>query len=44
MEKDQPILLNDGDELGLGDVKLRVGLERVVGEEEAQENVDSGSR
>lgn len=37
--KDQPILLADGDELCLGDVHLRVALERApAGEEEQQEN------
>jgi hypothetical protein len=36
--KDQPILLADGDELCLGDVRLRVGLERAAAEEELQEN------
>jgi hypothetical protein len=37
--KDQPILLADGDELCLGDVRLRVALERApAGEEEQQEN------
>ena len=36
--KDQPILLADGDELGLGDVKLRVRLRLSTGA--GGENVD----
>ena len=42
VEKDQPILLANGDELSLGDVRFRVALERVAaGEEEQQENADA---
>ncbi len=36
--KDQPILLADGDELGLGDVKLRVRLQKAAANEEIDEN------
>ena len=38
VEKDKPILLSDGDELGLGDVRLRVRLERAAHEEAEAEN------
>ena len=43
--KDLPILLADGDELCLGDVRLRVALERAAAEEEEalQENSSSSS-
>ncbi len=35
--KDKPILLADGDELSLGDVRIRISLERAA-EEVEQEN------
>lgn len=36
--KDKPILLADGDELGLGDVRLRVSLRRAAAEDGDEEN------
>lgn len=41
MPKDKPILLSDGDELGLGDVRLRVNLRRAAAEEGAKENAEA---